>query len=305
MPRVSATGPGAPTVVVVGSVNLDLVARVERLPRAGETVPAREVSRHPGGKGANQALAAARLGAAVSLVSAVGADPFADEALALLRDGGVDLGHVATVDDRPTGTALIAVDDDGETTIVVDAGANAAATVPDGLAADVVMTVLEVPDDAVAAAMALPAFTVLNAAPARSVPQEVLRTVDLLSVNADEHAELGRTADLDALPAVAVTRGASGASLFRQGQEVARAEPPAVEAVDGTGAGDAFTAALALGLASGLDDAVALRRACAVGALAATRAGAQPALPTLTELEHVLEEHAERRRARPSKEARG
>jgi ribokinase len=289
MPRVSGTSTGAPTVVVVGSVNLDLVARVERLPRAGETLPARGVSRHPGGKGANQALAAARLGAAVSLVGSVGADPFADEALALLRAEGVDLGRVATVEDRPTGTALIAVDDDGETTIVVDAGANATVTVPDGLAADVVLTVLEVDDEAVAAAMALSAFTVLNAAPAREVPAEVLRTVDLLSVNTEEHDVLGRTADLDALPAVAVTHGASGATLLRYGREVAHAEPPPVEAKDGTGAGDAFTAALALGLATGLDDAAALRRACAVGALAASRAGAQPALPTLDEVDRILE----------------
>ena len=289
MPRVSATDRSAPTVVVVGSVNLDLVARVERLPRAGETLPADGVSRHPGGKGANQALAAARLGATVSLVGAVGADPFAGEALALLRAEGVDLTRVDSVDDRPTGTALIAVDDEGETTIVVDAGANAAVTVPDGLAADVVMTVLEVPDEAVAAALALPGFTVLNAAPAREVPAEVLRTVDLLSVNAEEHAVLGRTADLDALPAVVVTRGASGATLRRHGREVASATPPDVDAVDGTAAGDAFTAALALGIATGLDDGAALRRACAVGALTATRAGAQPALPTLSELDRFLE----------------
>ncbi|MCD2196995.1 ribokinase [Actinomycetospora endophytica] len=280
-----------PTVAVVGSVNLDLVARVERLPRPGETLPARGASRHPGGKGANQALAAARLGAQVSLVGAVGADPFAAEALALLRDGGVDLDRVITVDDRPTGTALIQVDDDGETTIVVDAGANAAVTVPDGVTADVVLTVLEVPDDAVAAAMALPGFTALNAAPARDVAAEVLRTVDLLSVNADEYAALARTADLDAQPAVVVTRGASGATLLRYGREAARAVPPPVDAVDGTAAGDAFTAALAVGLAGGLDDGSALRRACAVGALTATRAGAQPALPTLAELDALLEAH--------------
>lgn len=290
MPPVSGLRP-VPDLAVVGSVNLDLVARVERLPQAGETRPARELSRHPGGKGANQALAAARLGARVSLVGAVGADPFADEALRLLRDGGVDLGHVVTADDRPTGTALIEVDDDGETTIVVDAGANATVTVPDGVRADVVLTVLEVDDEAVAAAMALPGFTVLNAAPARDVPAEVLRRVDLLSVNTDEHAVLGRTADLDALPAVVVTRGAAGATLLRHGREVAAATPPPVEAKDGTGAGDAFTAALALGLAGGLDDEPALQRACAVGALAATRAGAQPALPTLAELDAFLEEH--------------
>ncbi len=289
MPRVGAPGP---TVVVVGSVNLDLVARVERLPRPGETLPARGVSRHPGGKGANQALAAARLGAAVSLVGAVGDDPFADEALALLRDGGVDLTGVVTVGDRPTGTALIQVDDDGETTIVVDAGANAAVTVTEGLAADLVMTVLEVPDAAVAAAVAVPAFTVLNAAPAHALPAEVLRTVDLLSVNAEEHAVLGRTADLDALAAVVVTRGAAGASLVRHGREVARAAPPAVDVVDGTGAGDAFTAALALALVGGLDDSAALQRACAVGALTATRAGAQPALPTLAEADRFSREEA-------------
>jgi ribokinase len=284
MPRVGGTG-----VVVVGSVNLDLVARVERLPGPGETVPARGVSRHPGGKGANQALAAARLGATVSLVGAVGEDPFAGEALALLRDGGVDLHRVATVD-RPTGTALISVDDDGETTIVVDAGANAAVTVPPGLTADIVMTVLEVPDEAVAAAMAARGFAVLNAAPARPVPEDVLAGVDLLSVNADEHAELGRTADLDALPAVVVTRGSSGAELHRYGREVARAAPPAVHAIDGTAAGDAFTAALALGLVAGLDDEAALARACAVGALTTTRAGAQPALPTTAELDQFLRE---------------
>ncbi|WP_312030178.1 ribokinase [Actinomycetospora sp. TBRC 11914] len=275
------------SVVVVGSVNLDLVARVGHLPRPGETLPAHGLSRHPGGKGANQALAAARLGAHVSLVGAVGDDPFAGEALALLRDGGVDLTRVVTVADRPTGTALIQVDDDGETTIVVDAGANASVTVPAGLSADVVMTVLEVPDEAVAAAVAVPGFSVLNAAPAHAVPDEVLAGVDLLSVNAEEHEVLGRTADLDALPAVAVTHGAAGARLRRYGREVATAEPPAVQAVDGTGAGDAFTAALALALAGGLDDGSALRRGCAVGALAATRAGAQPALPTSAELEEI------------------
>lgn len=285
-------GVGAPgrSVVVVGSVNLDLVARVGRLPRPGETLSAHGLARHPGGKGANQALAAARLGATVALVGAVGDDPFAGEALALLRDGGVDVTRVVTVDDRPTGTALIQVDDDGETTIVIDAGANAAATVPDGLAADLVMTVLEVPDETVAAAVGLPGFTVLNAAPARAVPAEVLAGVDLLSVNAEEHEVLGRTADLDALPAVAVTHGAEGAVLRRHGRESATAQPPPVDAVDGTAAGDAFTAALALGLVEGLDDAAALRRACAVGALVASRAGAQPALPTRSELDDFARE---------------
>ncbi|MEJ2868686.1 ribokinase [Actinomycetospora sp. OC33-EN08] len=278
-------------MTVVGSVNLDLVARVARLPSPGETLTAHGVTRHPGGKGANQALACRRLGATVRLVGAVGADPLADEALALLRAEGVELSAVTEVD-APTGTAMIQVDDDGETTIVIDAGANGLVSFSDSRGTDVVMTVLEVPDDAVAAAMAAPGFTVLNAAPARDVPEEVLRTVDLLSVNADEHALLSRTADLDALPAVAVTRGAQGASLYRHGVETATAEPPPVEAVDGTAAGDAFTAALALALVEGLPDDEALARACAVGALTTTRVGAQPALPTASDLDAFLEDHA-------------
>lgn len=281
------------SVTVVGSVNLDLVARLERLPSPGETLTSRGVTRHPGGKGANQALACARLGAAVRLVGAVGTDPLADEALALLRAEGVDLSAVATVRDVPTGTAMIQVDDHGDTTIVIDTGANGHVATGDGPVTDVVLTVLEVPDEAVAAAMAVPAFTVLNAAPARAVDEDVLRTVDLLSVNDDEHAVLGRTADLDALPAVVVTHGASGATLYRYGRRAALAEPPPVDAVDGTAAGDAFTAALALSLAEGGPDEDALRRACLVGTLTATRAGAQPALPTLDEVrDYILENPA-------------
>lgn len=272
-------------VTVVGSVNLDLVARVARLPRPGETLTAHGVTRHAGGKGANQALAAARLGARVRLVGAVGADPLADEALALLRDGGVDLGSLATVDDAPTGTALIQVDDGGETTIVVDAGANASLVLDAPPAGDVVITVLEVPDAAVAAAMRADGFTVLNAAPSRPVDRTVLDALDLLVVNTSEHDALARDADLDRLAAVAVTHGAEGAELRRRGSVVARAAPPPVDAVDGTAAGDAFTAALAVALASGTDDDAALRRACLVGAITATRAGAQPSLPTVEEVD--------------------
>ncbi|MCD2189295.1 ribokinase [Actinomycetospora soli] len=280
------------SVTVVGSVNLDLVARLERLPSPGETLTSRGVTRHPGGKGANQALACARLGATVRLVGAVGTDPLADEALALLRAGNVELSAVATVADAPTGTAMIQVDDHGDTTIVIDPGANAHVRWRRDIPTDVVMTVLEVPDEAVAAAMAAPAFTVLNAAPARAVDEAVLRTVDLLSVNDDEHAILGRTADLDALPAVVVTHGAAGATLYRHGRVTARAEPPTVDAVDGTAAGDAFTAALAVSLAEGGPDDAGVRRACFVGALTATRAGAQPAIPTLDELHAFMEAHA-------------
>jgi ribokinase len=273
-------------VAVVGSVNLDLVARVERLPAAGETLTAHGVTRVPGGKGANQALAAARLGARVSLHAAVGDDPLAGEALTLLRAGGVDLRHVTITPDAPTGTAMIQVDDDGETTIVIDAGANATLAVhAEDLDADVVLTVLEVPDAAVATAMAAPGFTVLNAAPARPVAGDVLAGVDLLCVNAQEYGELAAHADLDAVPAVAITHGAAGAELRRRGHVVATVEPPPVDAVDGTAAGDAFAAAIALALATDVDDETALRRACRAGALAATRPGAQPSLPTLEEVD--------------------
>jgi ribokinase len=276
-----------PSVVVVGSVNLDLVARVHRLPAPGETLAAHELRRVPGGKGANQALAARRLGADAALVAAVGADPAAVEALALLRAEGVDLTGVTEHPDLPTGHALVTVDDDGETTIVVAAGANDAVTVGAQAAqavaaADAVLTVLEVPDATVAAATACArGMFVLNAAPARPVAPEVLRRTDLVVVNRAEYAELE---GLDAARAVAVTFGGDGAELRRGGQVVARAVPPPTTVVDGTGAGDCFVAALTVALLAGRSDTDALRYACAAGAAAVSRPGAQPSLPTAAEL---------------------
>ena len=270
---------------MVGSVNLDLVATLDRLPTPGETRTASGFTRVPGGKGANQALAAARLGATVHLVAAVGTD--GEEALALLRQEGVELTRVREVD-ATTGLALIEVDTAGETTIVVVPGANAALTLtPEDVAgADAVLTVLEIPDDAVrAAAEHATGLFVLNAAPARPVPPEVLARADLVVVNRAEHAAI---LGLDAARAVAVTRGAEGAVLLRDGREVARAAPPPVTAVDGTGAGDAFVAAVVVGLLDGVADAELLARGCAAGALAATRPGAQPSLPTTAEIVAVL-----------------
>jgi ribokinase len=275
-------------IAVVGSVNLDLVARVPRLPAPGETLAASGLRRVPGGKGANQALAARRLGADVTLVAAVGDDPAADEALALLDRDGVRLDRLRHDPGEPTGHALITVDDTGETTIVIVGGANATLTVaPDDVrGADAVLTVLEVPDHAVAdAARHATGMVVLNAAPARALDPGLLRRVDLVVVNAGEYAAIE---GLDAAGAVAVTYGADGAVLRRGGREVARAAPPPVTVVDGTAAGDTFTAALAVALLDGASDADALHRACAAGALAVTRAGAQPSLPTAAELEAVL-----------------
>jgi ribokinase len=260
-------------LTVVGSINLDLVARVERLPRPGETISGSTFERFPGGKGANQAVAAARLGARVRLVGAVGADSLAEEALAGLRAAGVDLQleRVGT-----TGIALILVGEDGENQIVVIPGANAAVTPvsPHGA----VLCQLEVPNDVVLAAARDAEFFALNAAPARPIEIEP----DLLIVNQLEHEVVSRG------KLVAVTYGAAGAALFEDAVEVARAAPPAVEAVDGTAAGDAFAACLVVSLLEQRPRDEALRRACAAGALAASRLGAQPSLPTTRELEESL-----------------
>ncbi len=273
-------------IVVVGSVNLDLVARVPRLPEPGETLAAHELRRVPGGKGANQALAARRLGAEVALIAAVGADPAADEALALLRADGVDLSGVTAHPELPTGHALVTVDEGGETTIVVAAGANDVVAAGELGQADAVLTVLEVPDLAVAAAAArATGMFVLNAAPARPVAPEVLRRADLVVVNRAEFAALdGLDTLINPAAAVAVTLGGDGAELRRGGQVVARAVPPPTTVVDGTGAGDCFTAALTVALLAGRSDEDALRYACAAGALAVSRPGAQPALPWAEEL---------------------
>jgi len=278
-------------VVVVGSVNLDLVATVPRLPAPGETVATTGFARMPGGKGANQALAARRLGVAVRLLAAVGPDPAADEALALLRAGGVDVTRVRRYGGEATGLALVTVDAAGDNTIVAVGGANTRVVVdPADLAdADAVLCQLEVPTPTVtAAALHCPAGALfcLNAAPPAAVPGDVLDRADLVVANRAERAalpELGRARLL------AVTAGEDGAVLVEDGREVARAAAPRVSTVDGTGAGDAFVAALAIGLRSGLDRTAALRRACAAGAVAASRAGAQPSLPSRTDVDRMLQ----------------
>jgi ribokinase len=275
--------PPSPSIAVVGSINLDLVARCERLPRPGETLTDATFERVPGGKGANQALAAARLGAAVSLYGAVGRDPFADEALTLLEEGGVALDGLARVDD-PTGVALIVVGDDGENQIVVAPGANGSVEAPDGLdRADAVLCQLEIPVETVARAAGDAQFFCLNAAPARPLPPDLLEAVDLLVVNRYELEAVGR---FDG--AVALTLGAEGAVLLERGEEVARAAPPSVDSVDGTAAGDAFSACLLVSLLEGRPRDEALARACAAGAIAASRPGAQPSLPTAEEVDEIL-----------------
>jgi ribokinase len=232
------------------------------------------VERVPGGKGANQAVAAARLGASVRLVGCVGADPIAEEALAGLRAAGVEL-DVRQVD-APTGVAIILVADDGENVIVVVPGANAHVG---GFTVDGnVLCQLEIPDEAVKEARAQAGWLCVNAAPARPLIVEA----DLVVVNRYEAEVVGEQ------PLLAVTMGEEGAVLLERGKEIARARPPRVVAIDGTAAGDAFTACLVVSLLEGREPEEALRRACAAGALAASRFGAQPSLPTAEDVDAIL-----------------
>ena len=267
-----------PRLTVVGSVNLDLVARCERLPRPGETLTAASFARHPGGKGANQAVAAARLGAEVTFVGSVGDDDFADEALAGPREAGVE---TVLRQGGPTGVALIIVDDEGENVIVVAPGANS--ELRDPAVSGAVLCQLEIPAVAVAVAAQRAERFFLNAAPAKPVPADLLRAAELVVVNRYELEALPETPRLTAL-----TLGEEGAVLLDGGVEVARAAAPRVRAVDGTAAGDAFTACLVVSLLEERDRDEALRRACAAGAIAASRAGAQPSLPTAAQVDEIL-----------------
>ena len=261
-----------PRLTVVGSANLDLVARVERLPRPGETVTDASLSRVPGGKGANQAVGAARLGADVRFHGAVGEDEFADEALVGLRGAGVEREITRR---GQTGIALITVAEDGENQIVVVPGANATV---DAVAGGNVLCQLEIPVATVEANAEAADWFCLNAAPAKPVDVEP----DLLVVNRYEY-EVNSRGKL-----VALTLGKEGAVLLENEREIARASPPRVTAVDGTAAGDAFTACLVVSHLEGREWEEALRRACAAGAIAASRLGAQPSLPTAAEVDEIL-----------------
>lgn len=277
-------------VTVVGSVNLDLVVRCQRLPRAGETVTGSSLERFPGGKGANQAVAARRLGAPTRLVACVGDDALAAEALAGAVAAGVDTSGVVRREGT-TGIASILVAEDGDNSIVVVPGANARLRPADVELGDhdAVICQLEIPIEAVvAAAERARGLFCLNAAPAKTVPAEARDRADVVVVNRHERETLAG----DPRGLLAVTLGAEGAVLLEEGREIARARPPRVEAVDGTAAGDAFCAALVVGMLEGRRGEELLVRACAAGALAASRLGAQPSLPTASELEALLARNA-------------
>jgi ribokinase len=267
----------APRITVVGSANTDYVARCERLPRPGETVTDATLERIPGGKGANQAVAAARMGATVRFVGRVGTDELV---LRSLERDGVDTSAVVR-EEGEGGVALILVDARGENVIVVAPGANRRLTAADVDVGecDAVICQQEIPLEAIVAAAEGAPFFCLNAAPARGPLAPELKP-DLLVVNRYEYDVVGARDGL-----VALTLGSEGAALLEGGVEVARAHPPEVQVVDGTAAGDAFCAALVVSLLEGLEREDALRRACVAGALAASKPGAQPSLPTAAEVD--------------------
>ena len=290
-------------VVVVGSANMDLVARVVRLPHPGETVSAHDYFEACGGKGANQAIAAARAGARTAFIGAVGSDAAGDTLRATFVHDAVDVSLLATVRE-PTGRALIGVSDDAENLIIVVPGANHALSVDhiDAAAAllanaKVVLVQLEVRLAVVQRAVELAGhdtIVVLNPAPASELPDDVLRHVDVITPNEHEVALLGGAAALVArgVANVVVTQGARGALLVTRDSET-RIEPFAVTPVDTTGAGDAFCGVLSarLAVAGGLAElALALRAAAVGGALATQTAGAVPSLPAWSQVAAALQQ---------------
>jgi ribokinase len=303
----SAPDPGR--IVIVGSLNADLVVQTAAFPKPGETVSGGDLSTGAGGKGANQAVAAGRLGGAVSMVGAVGADAHGELLRSAVAASGVDVSSVAVRDGAATGTALITVDASGENTIVVSPGANGtlvSADLDDAVlaGASVLGLCLEVPEavvvDAAERARAAGLAVVLNPSPFRDGARELLRLVDVLLVNEGEAAALLGVAE-DATPdalrdglaalgvtRAVVTRGADGCVVVDGDSEPVAVPAVRVDAVDTTGAGDAFMGALLLRLADGDALLDAARFAVGVGAFAASRAGAQASYPTPAELAAFL-----------------
>ena len=307
-------------MLVVGSVNVDLVVAAPRLPAPGQTVTGGDLARYQGGKGGNQATAAARLGARVAVVGAVGDDEMGRQARSALASEGIDVAGLA-VSSRATGVALIVVDPRGENLITVAPGANDevhAVHVRTALAAlapgpdDVVLVCREIPPDGVRAALEVGrdagSTTILNPAPADGLDAATLALADILTPNETELALLGGLGSARGNPetaarqvlagqptdagegdahgrAVVVTLGAAGALIVRAAGAAVAVPAPAVEVVDTTGAGDTLNGALAAGLADGLDLAGAVRRAVAAAALSTTRPGARGGMPTRAELE--------------------
>lgn len=285
-----------PAVTVVGSINLDIIASADRLPTAGETVGGGVLQQQPGGKGANQAVAAARLGGSARMIGAVGNDAQGRLMLESLASAGVDTSDVAVLDGGATGTALIVVDRDGENQIVVCPGANSRFSL-EGVefgSDEAVLCQLEVGLPVLLeAARRATGYFVLNAAPAMSLPAELLERCDLVIVNETEYELIPALVEAKL---VAVTYGKDGSAMFEHGRKVAEAPAVAVTVANTIGAGDAFCAALVLALQSGLDYATALAVANAVGADAVSDPSSQPALAPLV---HYVERRTNKAAVKP------
>jgi len=301
-------------IVVVGSSNMDLVIKTRRIPRPGETILGGEFAMVAGGKGANQAVAAARLGAAVYFVARVGCDPFGDKMLENFRSERINTDYIIRDIKHSSGVAIIVVDEEGENSIVVAAGANGALSPEDVLAAeeviaeaDSLLLQLEIPMETVECAVELAGKhgvrVILDPAPARPLEDELLSRLDIITPNETEAEILtgiGGTDERSArrqakalrkkgIKTVVLTLGKQG-SLVAEGAKVRRFNSPVVESVDSTAAGDCFNGALAAKLATGASLAESIEFASVAAALSTTRLGAQASLPLLIELKQIPEQ---------------
>ncbi len=302
-------------VVVVGSLNMDLVVRVPHMPIPGETILGENFKNIPGGKGANQAVGAARMGAQVTMIGRVGNDEFGKTLIKNLANEGVDTSHISVDEKEATGIAMITLDQHGQNSIVVASGANMALKPEDIRAAwqnindiDVLVMPLEVSLDCVEEAVRLATENsvkvILNPAPAQKLSNELLEKIDVLVPNESETSlltgleiesiEEAKIAAKNLLEkgtgAVVLTLGSRGALLVSESQPAIISTPYKVNVVDTTAAGDSFVAALSVGVAKGLSLESALRQATAAGALAVTKMGAQPCMPTKKEVNELMEE---------------
>ncbi len=271
-----------PRIAVVGSINADLVVQMPRLPGRGETVSSGEPAWFPGGKGANQAVAAARMGGNVSMFGAIGADEPGQMCLSALKQSGVNVDAVVKVS-SPTSTALVMVEHSGENQIVVADGANQYASFDAAQisAADAVLVQFEIPESVIVeVGKAAKGIFCVNAAPVRELSDELAGLIDVLIVNEHEFAQLGEPKS----GLVIVTAGSKEVVAYQNGEVVAKSQPPKVEALDTVGAGDTFVGAFVVAYASGKTIPDSLDLACAASALSTLKLGAQSGMPTASEV---------------------
>ncbi|MYL54870.1 ribokinase [Pontibacillus yanchengensis] len=292
-----------PNVTVVGSINMDLVTSTEQVPNQGETVLGYDFATYPGGKGANQAVSASRLGAKTNMIGAVGKDAFGQELSETLRENGVVTENVKPVTDTPSGTATIILSN-GDNRIIVNPGANHSVT-PDYIkscaevlrSSDIVLMQLEIPLETVEKAAKLAkeggATVILNPAPIQALPESLLQWVDIITPNESEAETLFNQSHQSNLEdKLIITKGSEGVFFYEDGKE--RLIPAyRVDPVDTTGAGDAFNGALAFKLSEGSTKQEAISYANAVAALSVLKSGAQTGLPTQAEVQVFLEHQGE------------